>query len=109
MSSATAGSMGSVGGSDRLREDLEALRSDFSALRDDLKVFAGDAGSVARAGAMSAAERLKQSTKEAFDAAKAKSRQAKEQVQGQIEDHPFMAVGIAFGVGLLVGAVVARR
>ena len=109
MSSASAGTGGHAIGGDRLREDLDALKNDFASLRDDLKVFAHDAGSVARTGAASAAERLRQSGREAFDSAKAKGRQAKEQVQGQIEEHPFMAVGIAFGVGLLVGAIVARR
>ena len=109
MSNANAGAVGSTGGADRLREDLEAMKNDFAALRDDLRVFAQDAGSAARTGAASAAERLRQGGREALDSARAKGRQAKEQVQGQIEDHPFMAVGVAFGVGLLVGAIIARR
>ena len=106
MTNATGGTMGR---DNPLQADFEALKNDFAALRADLGVLAQDAGSAARSGAASAAGRLRDTGREEFDSAKAKARQAKDQAQGQIEDHPFMAVGIAFGVGVLIGAIVARR
>ncbi len=92
-----------------LRDDLDALKSDLQTLKEDLRVFASDAGAAARHGARDAAERLRERGKAAYSAGKEKAVWAKDEVQGQIEDHPFASVGIAFGVGLLIGAIIARR
>ena len=112
MTSASTGAAGTgmgAGEDRRLRDDLETLKADFSALRDDLRVFARDAAAAGKTVAGDAADRLRQRGRVVWDAARDKSKATTEQMGQQIEEHPFAAVGIAFGVGLLVGAIIARR
>jgi ElaB/YqjD/DUF883 family membrane-anchored ribosome-binding protein len=42
-------------------------------------------------------------------AAEARAREAASQVDHQVREHPWTAVGVAAGVGLLVGILVGRR
>lgn len=100
----------------RLRQDLDALKADLGTIKDDLGVLIRDAAQTGKtvAGevrdrAGEAAEHLKVKGRAAYDSAKAKGSAAKEAVETHIEDHPFASVGIAFGVGLLVGALLSRR
>ena len=102
--------------SHNLRDDLDALKADLGVLKDDLRTFAADATHTARHGASEvrvragqAAAALRDKGRAAYDAAKEKGEWAKDQVEGQIQDHPFTSVGIAFGVGILIGALIARR
>ncbi|HMN41363.1 MAG TPA: hypothetical protein PKE29_10995 [Phycisphaerales bacterium] len=92
-----------------LRDDLEALKTDIGTLKEDLRSFADNAGSAARHASRDAAERIRSGSRTAYDFGREKAKWAKEEVSGRIEEHPFAAVGIAFGVGILVGALVARR
>ncbi len=86
MSESMSGSSGSsdvrsIGG------DVEKIKGDLAVLQRDLRGLAGKAGGVATD----------------------KGLEVRDQVQSHIEEHPFMAVGIALGAGLLLGALIARR
>ncbi len=85
--------------------DLDILKADLAALQSDLSSLGSHAGESARARVEQARLRLAEIAKTAKD----KGLHARDQVRTQIEDHPFAAVGIAFGVGILLGAVIARR
>jgi ElaB/YqjD/DUF883 family membrane-anchored ribosome-binding protein len=111
-----AGPEGGADASRRMRDDLDNLKADFSVLRDDFKSFMSSAASAARTGAGVAKDRvgettsrLREHSSKAFGAAKEKGVAARDTVGEQIEEHPFAAVGIAFGVGLVLGAVLSRR
>ncbi len=90
---------------ERLAEDLKAVVNDAEAL---LKATAGQTGEkvhelrnrlgVALESAKATCHRLEEKT---IVAARATDR--------TIREHPYESIGIAFGVGILVGVLVARR
>ena len=103
MSSSEASSMSSA---DRpTQEDLNALKQDLGALRDDLRSFVTHATEAAQARASSVRARAADAASKVGE----QGRVARDMVQTKIEDNPFMAIGIALGAGLLIGALVARR
>lgn len=90
---------------ERLKEDIRGLTQDAEAL---LKATAGDVSEKvkeARSRLTAALERVKVSSEEmeqrAIEAAKATDR--------VIRAHPYESIGVAFGVGLLIGVLVARK
>ncbi len=99
-----------------VRVDLDAVRADVAQLKQDLVVLAEDLGSVAKDRAQRARERveerltdLKDRTSSAAHSARVRGKYAVRQVEHTVEEHPLASVGIAFGVGLLVGALLSRR
>jgi ElaB/YqjD/DUF883 family membrane-anchored ribosome-binding protein len=80
-----------------LRQDVDAIKEDLSRLRTDLGGMTQQWMSRAREGMGEAAEYAQDQGSEALSV-----------VQHQIEDHPLTAVGIALGVGLLLGAMLKR-
>jgi ElaB/YqjD/DUF883 family membrane-anchored ribosome-binding protein len=80
-----------------LQDDLNQLREDLSNLRQDVTSMAGDVFGVAREGFSGATENLR-----------AKGGEVAEKLEEQIQEHPLATVGIAFGIGLLVGALIRR-
>jgi len=86
-------------------EDLDALKRDFAALRKDVAALMSSLGDAASA-----------QKQRAFAAAGEKAEQIKEQgakvvrsVEGEIEARPLTSIGIAFGVGFLLGKLLERR
>jgi ElaB/YqjD/DUF883 family membrane-anchored ribosome-binding protein len=107
--------MGS-GSEPMLRSDLDALRADISALKDDLRVLAADAASAGSHGVKAVRGRLgdvagslNEKGHAAYDAARQKAAAAAETAEQKIHDHPFTSVAVAFGVGVLLGAIIGRR
>jgi len=88
-----------------MNEDLRALKEDLSQLRADLASLTGKATNQAKAMGRERFEQMRQ----ALAAAKEKGGAAVQGTQHQIEEHPWTAVAIAFGVGLLVGKLLDRR
>ena len=105
-----------LGNTEHLREDLDVIRTDLAQLKADLKDVARDTLNVARSGAAQARERVgqavdaaKEKGKEAVHAAAEQGKEAVQKVEKKIGDNPLMSVGIAFGAGLLIGALLSRR
>jgi len=88
-----------------LREEIERLRADVTTLRDNLSHLTKDAGRAAKAGVYEAKAHLS----EAAHTATEKGKQAAHAIEQKVEDNPLISVGIAFGVGLLVGALLRGR
>ena len=90
---------------DRLVTDLKRIVQDSEELLHATKDAVGDKASEVRerlTGALDAAKRTCHRFEEkALDGAKAADR--------SIRDHPYQSIGVAFGVGLLIGALVTRR
>jgi ElaB/YqjD/DUF883 family membrane-anchored ribosome-binding protein len=80
-----------------LREDINQLREDLGQLRSDVSSLAGDLLGAAKDGMSDAVDTAKQRGKEVAD-----------NLEEQIVEHPLAAVGIALGVGLLLGALIRR-
>jgi ElaB/YqjD/DUF883 family membrane-anchored ribosome-binding protein len=95
---------------------MDALKSDLAMIKDDLKTFAADAATAGKHGAafardkaQAAADYATERGRAAYGVAKEKSAAAAEKAEETIVDHPFASVAVAFGVGVLLGAVISRR
>lgn len=106
----------SVNSDSRMREDIETLKEDLKRLRSDVSETARHAAQAARDGAQQAKARAgqaydyaKEKAGEAYEVARDRAKDASHRVERNIEDHPFMAVGIAFGAGVLLGVLLRSR
>jgi ElaB/YqjD/DUF883 family membrane-anchored ribosome-binding protein len=98
-----------------LRGDVEALKADIGALRRDVtslvqdliaagKARAGDAGQ----GFSSAARSRLEDFGVDMEGVSERGMELLESVQDQIERRPLMSIGIAFGVGMVLGSILRR-
>jgi len=88
-------------------------------LADDLKLIVRDAEDLLKATAGEAGEKVKEVRSRlthALESAKAtcariqdKTVQAAKATDHVIREHPYESIGVAFGVGLLIGVLVGRR
>lgn len=70
-----------------LKRDFQSLKSDVSDLSSALKGLLGDEARVA----------------------KVKLKKGEQQVEHQIEEHPMTSVGVAMGVGFIIGILLDRK
>ena len=99
----------SVVSRERVMKDLKTLARDTE---DLLKVTAGDLGDKAkemRARLSTALSRAKVTYNELQEQAVASAKAAAKKTDTSIREHPYPWLGIAFGVGLVVGVLVARK
>jgi ElaB/YqjD/DUF883 family membrane-anchored ribosome-binding protein len=94
---------------ERVLRDLKTLARDSESL---LKATAGDLSGKAGEARILLADALERA-KAAYDKlqkqAIASAKAAAKRTDTVIRDHPYESIGVAFGVGLLVGVLVARR
>ncbi|MGH8687341.1 MAG: glycine zipper domain-containing protein [Burkholderiales bacterium] len=74
-------------------------------LMSDLKAVVRDAEALISAAAGAAGERLNETGAVARDEA----REAAREIEAQVRDHPWAAIGIAAGVGLVLGLLLGRK
>jgi ElaB/YqjD/DUF883 family membrane-anchored ribosome-binding protein len=94
---------------DRLMTDLKTLSHDAEEL---LKATAGDVSEKAkeaRARLGTALERAKSTCLDMQENAVATAKAAAKKADTVIRDHPYESIGVAFGVGLLLGVLAARK
>ena len=84
-------------GDSNLQDDISQLRDDLSQLRQDVSSLANDILGAAREGVSGA-----------VDTAKKRGLEMADSLEEQIVDHPLASVATAFGIGLLVGAILRR-
>jgi len=88
-------------------------------LAGDLKLVVRDAEDLLKATAGEAGEKVKEvrsrlataleSAKATYERVQDKTVQAAKATDHVIREHPYESIGIAFGVGLLIGVLVGRR
>jgi ElaB/YqjD/DUF883 family membrane-anchored ribosome-binding protein len=81
-----------------LYREIDKLRSDLRQLRGDIGVLGGDALRTARAGITETIRNASTQGKAVADGA-----------GRQISEHPFLAVGAAFAMGMLLGLRASRK
>lgn len=94
---------------EKVMEDLQTLARDAE---DLLKSTAGDVSEKTketRARLSAALERAKATCKTWQDQTVASARAAAKKADVTIREHPYESMGVSFGVGLLIGVLVARR
>jgi ElaB/YqjD/DUF883 family membrane-anchored ribosome-binding protein len=95
--------------SHKLFQDLQAVVRDAEAL---LNATAGQAGDKVQAVRSRAEETLKQARSSLESAENIAVRRAKEvadQAENYVRENPWQAVGVAAGIGLLLGLLLSRR
>ena len=85
-------------------DDVQKLAADISQIKHDLGGLARDVSAAAQSGAGAATDQVKQT----FDTVKKQSVAAAETVGDTMSKHPVASVGIALGVGFLVGLAISR-
>ena len=94
---------------DKLFQDLQAVVRDAEAL---LKATAGQAGDKVQEVRSRAEETIKQARSSLDSVENLAVRRAKEvagQAEGYVRDNPWQAVGVAAGIGVLLGLILSRR
>jgi ElaB/YqjD/DUF883 family membrane-anchored ribosome-binding protein len=94
---------------ERVMADLKALVGDAETL---LRATANDASEKARearARLSAAVEKAKTTCADLQQQGLAAAKQAGQRIDDTIRDHPYEAIGVALGVGVLLGALLRRR
>ena len=94
---------------ERVLEDLRVLVRDSETL---LKATAGDVtekAKEARARLRAALERAKSTCDELQRQTVAAAKAAAKKADAVVREHPYESIGVAFGVGLLIGVLVRRK
>lgn len=94
---------------ERVRADLETLTRDAE---DLLKATAGDVSEKAkeaRTRVAAALERAKTTCTHFQEQTVATAKAAAKKADTVIREHPYESIGVALGVGVLLGIVIARR
>ncbi len=81
-------------------------------LLHDLKAVVGDAEDLLKATADQTGERIEKvraRAEESLRAARARLRDGGVQLDDQVHKHPWTAVGVAAGIGLVLGILLARK
>ena len=90
---------------DRLLADLRAVVRDG---QDLLKAGVGDLSDKGKEARVRLEEAL-QRARVTCEQAEAKAGEAAKAAENIVRDHPLASVGVAFGVGILLGALINRR
>ncbi|HWH68826.1 MAG TPA: DUF883 family protein [Candidatus Sulfotelmatobacter sp.] len=91
---------------------MQKLVQDFKAVLQDAeglaKATAGDLGEKVRDARARLTTSL-ESAKESYRKAEEKTVEGAKVADKYIRDHPYQSVGVAFGVGILLGVLVSRK
>jgi ElaB/YqjD/DUF883 family membrane-anchored ribosome-binding protein len=97
---------------ERLEKDVAAVKNDISALTDQitdaLNSFAGTAGKQARRGYKQARANVDSAVDDMMDAAQDAAYSIEESLEDAITQRPLATVGLALGIGFLIGAIWRR-
>ncbi|MBM3357852.1 MAG: DUF883 domain-containing protein [Betaproteobacteria bacterium] len=94
---------------DKLVQDLKIVISDAEELLRATASQAGEKVSAARERVQDSLHRAKVKIAEAEDILVDKGKQAARATDEYVHEHPWRAVGVAAGIGLIVGLLIGRR
>lgn len=99
-----------------MRKDMDKptqkMAADMSTLADDARALMAATADVAGDKVIEARRRLAaalESGKELYGRVRDKTVEKARAVDETVHEHPYQAIGIAFGVGVLLGVLVGRR
>ena len=94
---------------EKLTQDLKIVVADAEELLRATATQAGEKVAVAREKIQDSLQRAKVKLAEAEDMMIDKTRQAARTTDEFVHDHPWKAVGVAAGIGLIIGLLIGRR
>lgn len=89
----------------KMADDMGVIADEARALMAATKDVAGEKIAEARQRLAAALER----GKEMYGVVRDKTVEKAKAVDEQVHEHPYQAMGLAFGVGILIGVLVTRR
>jgi len=94
---------------ERLMNDLHAVVAEAESLLRATAGAAGEGASELRAKVQASLDRAKHNLADLQDAAVEKARAAGRATDNYVHENPWQSIGVAAGVGLLLGMLIARR
>jgi ElaB/YqjD/DUF883 family membrane-anchored ribosome-binding protein len=94
---------------ERMTTDLKMLARDAEDLLKATADNVSEKAKEARARLGAALERTKSTCQDAQEQTTATVKAAAKKADTVIRDHPYQSIGVAFGVGLLIGVLVMRK
>ncbi|MCZ8076075.1 DUF883 domain-containing protein [Paucibacter aquatile] len=94
---------------DRLMSDLHAVVAEAESLLRATAGSAGEGASELRAKVQDSLDRAKRNLHDLQDAAVEKAKAAGRATDHYVHENPWQSIGVAAGVGLLLGMLIARR
>lgn len=91
-----------------LSADYDALLAQLAAMREDMSKLASQVAASATERGAAMADTMTQSMADARTYAGRKTHQADVQIEHAVAANPYIALGLAAGLGLLLGAVTRR-
>lgn len=91
-----------------VKSDIAQLRTDMSELVDSFRQMGQERVHEAKSRATSEVERLREQLNQAYDRARQEGREVYETAHHRLEEHPLTSVGLAFGLGLLIGKILSK-
>lgn len=98
-----------VSARERVLSDLQTLTRDAEDLLKATSSDASEKAKEARSRVSSALERAKASCAQMQEKSIATAKAAAKNADTVIRNHPYESIGVAFGVGLLLGVVASRK
>lgn len=92
-----------------LRDELSQLRADIDGLIGTVGRLADTSGARFMDGARRTVSGVHERAGEAFDTALAEGRRTLKTAGKTVQDHPYLSLAIAAGIGLLLGKLIAGR
>ena len=94
---------------DALKADLARIREDLARLKDVLKESGREEIAAARERLEREARKLMEELRRSSAKVTDEGRRQVERIEREIESHPLQSLGLAFGLGLLLGVLFGRR
>lgn len=88
---------------------VEDLSIQIAILKDDIAALTGSMGDFSKSKAREATEQAKSAAYSYAEAGKDRASEAQQSAEAFVRTQPATAMGIAAGVGFLVGLITARR
>lgn len=88
--------------------DYDAVMAQMTALRDEMEKIARNVQSIAGKSGHAMANDLSEGMSEAATYLGRKGHQAEQRVEGAVAANPYIALGLAAGMGVLLGALTRR-
>ena len=95
-----------------MNEEARTTRNDTGTLAEDARALMAATADVAGEKVGDARKRLAAALergKEIYDCARDKAVKGAKATDAAVREHPYQAIGIAFGVGALLGYLISRR
>ncbi|CAJ0726830.1 DUF883 domain-containing protein [Ralstonia mannitolilytica] len=94
---------------EKLMTDVKTVLSDAEALLKQAASTSGEKAAELRERGMGLLRQAKEKAQDLQDAVVTKSKAAARATDDYVHDHPWQAVGVAAGVGLLIGLLLNRK